>query len=337
MSKTTTLLKDLRKRKLDVSLLSEETSPCIVNEWISTGCIPLDKIMGGGLPVGRITEVYGDQATGKSLLAGQVAAIAQQQGHLVAYADSETAVSTDMMNAVGVDPDNLLYAAPDTVQEVFDFFYNCIESKHEHYPDDLLVLIWDSVAATSIDREMDAEFGKSMMGAHAAVISQAMRKIARVLASERICALFLNQTREKIGVMFGDSTTTFGGKAIGFHSSVRVHLKLSSKLRSAKKKIIGVETRAIVTKNRMAPPFQEAILPIYFGSGVDDAGSTLHYLVDNELVERKGQYTTIVLGGQEVKFKKSQWRGIFDKHYDEIADIVFGDVDNSNEGESEEL
>jgi len=328
------IIKDLEKKKIDVHLLSDEASPCVVTEWISTGCLVLDKIMGNGLPVGRMTEIYGDQSTGKSLIAAQVATVAQQEGHIVAYADTETAVSMDIMKAVGVDPDKLIYAAPDTVEEVFEFFETCIESKRLHYPKELMVIIWDSIAGTSIELEMESEYGKSMYGSHARLISQAMRKITRQFSKDRICALFLNQTREKIGVMFGDKTATFGGKAIGFHASVRVQLKMSGKLKIARK-VIGVETKAIVVKNKVAVPYQEAILPIYFGHGIDDAWATLNYLEYNEVISKAGQYYTATIKGEELKFKKNEWPALFEDNYDIISNMVFEEGGSELDGDIE--
>ena len=323
MGKAADIYKDLVKKKLDVSMLSNEDSPCVVSEWLSTGCLVLDRIMGGGLPVGRLVEIYGDQATGKSLIASQVAAEAQRQNHVVAYADTETAVSLEIMRAVGVDVDNLIYAAPDTIEEVFTFFESCIVSKRERYPNDLMVIIWDSVAGTSAEREMESEYGKAMMGRHANLISQAMRKMIRQISKDRVCALFLNQTRQKIGVMFGDSTTTFGGKALGFFSSVRIQLKLADVIRipgknPKKKKAIGVHARAIVTKNKVAWPFMEATLPIYFGFGIDDAEATLTYLLDNGVVADKGGFITI---GAD-KIRKSKWGDYYEQNYDVISDLV---------------
>lgn len=331
----TDLLYDLRKKKIDVSLLSDNTSPCVVTNWISTGCTALDKIMGGGLPVGRMTEIYGDQSTGKSLIAAQIAAVAQEQGHIVAYADSESAVSLDIMRAVGVDVDQLIYISPDTVEEVFDFFQNCIESKVSKYPDRTMVLIWDSVAGTSVEQEMIAEFGKAIMGTHARTISQAMRKITRLFSKHNIAALFLNQTRENLGVMFGSKVTTFGGKAIGFHASVRVELRLAGKIKTARKKVIGVQTKAICVKNKVAIPFQDCILPIYFGHGIDDVEATLHWLIDNDIALKAGMYTTLLLGGQEQKFRDKQWPEIYEKYYEEIYELINSDMQDSSEPEVE--
>ncbi len=323
------LTKGLITADLDVSLLSSETSPCVVIEWLSSGCIALDRILGGGFPVGRMTEIYGDTSTGKSLIVAQVAAVAQEDGHIVMVADSESAVSLPIMEAVGVDIDNLIYSNPDTVEEVFEQFEKAIEIKAKKYPDALLVIIWDSVAGTSVEQEMNADYGKAFMGRHAGVISQAMRKIIRKVSKHRICMIFINQTRKKIGVMYGDDETTFGGKAIHFHSSVRLRLKLGKKIvlkGKKKKKVIGIETRGTVVKNKVAVPFHEATLPIYFGHGIDDALAALYWLQDNEIVN-KSSWMTIELGGDEIKFQKSSWSNIFNKHYDERWDIIMKDIE----------
>jgi recombination protein RecA len=247
---------------------------------------------------------------------------------------------------VGVDIANLIYSAPDTVEEVFEQFDTAIELKADKYPDKLLVIIWDSVAATSVEQEMDAEYGKAFMGRHAGVISLAMRKIIRKVSDHRICMIFVNQTRKKIGVMYGDDETTFGGKAISFHASIRLRLKMGKKIvltakDKKKKKIIGIETRGSVVKNKVAMPFHEATLPIYFGHGIDDALASLYWLQDNDIVN-KANWMTIELGGKDTKFQKSGWRKIFNKHYDEIWDIVMEDVeggyieDDADEAEVDE-
>jgi recombination protein RecA len=316
------LTAEMVKEELDVALLSSEDSPCIVTEWLSSGCIALDRILGGGFPVGRVTEVYGDTSTGKSLIAAQVAALAQEDDHIVMMADSESAVSLPIMEAVGVDIDNLIYSNPDTVEEVFEQFEMAIELKAKKYPDALLVLIWDSVAATSVQFEMERDYGKAFMGRHAGVISQSMRKITRQISKNRICAIFLNQVRENIGVMFGDNETTFGGKAIPFHSSVRLRLKMGKKIvLKEKKKVIGIETTGLVVKNKVAEPFNEAKLPIYFGHGIDDALASLYWLQDNDIIN-KANWMRIVLAGNEIKFQKAGWDKIFDKYYDDIWDII---------------
>ena len=312
------IVEDLVKH--GVSLLGDEGSPCVVNEWLSTGCVALDVIMGGGLPVGRVTEIYGDTSTGKSLIAAQVAALAQEDGHIVVMVDTETAVSLPIMEAVGVDISNMLYATPDTVEEVFTIFEKAIVSKAQHDPDKLLLLIWDSIAATSVMMEMNEEYGKAMMGRHAAIISQGLRKITRHISKGRVCALFLNQTRQKLGILYGDNEATFGGKAVSFYSSVRVRLKLSSKIKS-KERIIGIDTVASVVKNKVAVPFRDARLPIIFGHGIDDAMASFHYLDKNGIFERSGSWYT--LKGIKGKFQRSTWDGVYDEHYDHISNMIW--------------
>lgn len=316
------IMKDLttkKSHKFDVSLLSDEDSPCVVSEWLSTGCLALDTIMGGGLPFGRITEIYGDNSTGKSLIAAQLAAIAQQDGITVVYADTESAVSIKIMEAVGVDIKNLIYSAPDTIEEVFDLFQGAIESKATRAKDSKMLLIWDSVAATSSTAEMDADYGKASMGRHAALISQAMRKFTRLLAKEHVAALFLNQTREKIGVMFGDNITTFGGKAIGFHASVRIQLKIGAKIKEGGK-IVGIESRANVVKNKLAQPYLCASLPIYFGHGIDDDLASFHYLKDAGLLKSSGSWYEIE--GIQDKFQGKSWSEVYDANYELIAKLI---------------
>jgi recombination protein RecA len=332
------IMKGLKTRgKFDVSLLSDENSPCVVSDWLSTGCLALDTIMGGGLPYGRITEIYGDNSTGKSLIAAQLAAIAQQDGIPVVYVDTESAVSLAIMEAVGVDTKKLIYSAPDTIEEVFDLFDTAITSKSsKSSAATKMLIIWDSVAATSTDMEMASAYGKASMGRHAQLISQAMRKFARRLAKEHVAALFLNQTREKIGVMFGDNVTTFGGKAVGFYASIRIQLKMGAKIKEGGH-IAGIESRAQVVKNKLAQPYLCAALPIYFGHGIDDALASFYYLKDAKILEPSGSWYRIE--GIEDKFQKSTWEDVYDKNYDLIANLISKIQiidDTSDEGEEPE-
>jgi recombination protein RecA len=321
------MLKDIRKKKIDVGLLSEDTSPCTVSEWISTGCLALDRICGNGIPVGRVMEIYGDEATGKTLIAEQIASVAQQEGHIVAYVDTETAVSKDMMQEVGVDIDKLIYASPDTVEEVFKFFDAMIESKRDRSPETVLVLIWDSIAATSSMREMEKDYGQTGYLEHARIISQGMRKIMRMISEDKVCLVLLNQIRENIGVMYGPKETTFGGKAVKFAASIRIQLSKAGKIKTAGKKIIGVSTQALVTKNRLAPPFQETILPIYFGHGIDDAGATRNYLKAHDLmVCPKGAREYIIdMPEKDTRVKSVEWETFYEANYPAIEKLVFSD------------
>lgn len=347
MSKTSDIMKELKaKKNVDVSLLSDPDSPCNVTEWLSTGCLALDAIMGGGLPIGRVTEMYGENSSGKSLIATQVAALAQANGVTVGYVDTESAVSKEMMEILGVKLDELVYTSPDTVEEVFTFFQDMVDAKEKVAEDSILLLIWDSIAATSAMQEMDADPGKANYGIHAKVISQGFRKFCREISKKRVCVLALNQIRQKIGVMYGDNVATFGGLAMSFHASVRVELDVVSKIKidlaNKKKRIVGMNTKAIVKKNKVAVPFREATLPIHFGSGIDDAASAFLYLLDNEFLTRKGIAYTMKIGDEEITATKSSWSKIFDKHYDAIANIIlshkpdmFGSTDNDDKSEQD--
>lgn len=310
-----------KKGGAKVTFLSDDDSPCIVHETMSTGCLSLDAILGGGLPVGRITEIYGDKSTGKSLIAAYVAAIAQEEGHAVLYIDTESAVSIDMVKAIGVDVDSIMYAVPDTLdgkEGVFQLIEDTIEAKKKEYPDGILLVIWDSIAASSALRELEADYGKAMMGLHAQLISQGLRKLATIISKERVCALFLNQTRKKIGVMFGDDTATFGGKAVEFYASIQVELKRRGKIKNGKR-IIGENIEARTVKNKVAMPFQSAMLPVYFGIGIDDSGAAFEYLKDQEVIiaPSKGWYE--LPGIIDDKFRKADWDKHFDEKYEQIS------------------
>lgn len=335
MSNASKLADALKKRKLDINLLSDDDSPCVVSDWLATGCVALDKILGGGLPVGRMTEVYGDTSTGKSLIAAQIAALAQQAGWVVYYADTETAVSIPIMKDVGVNVDDLIYFAPDTMEEVFDAFQKAMEERAKLGIDNGLLMIWDSVAASSTNREMEQEYGKAQMGSGANALSQGFRKITRMLSRNKCAMLLLNQTREKIGVMFGDSETTYGGKAVPFYASIRLRLKLGQKIKEGKR-VIGLWTRADVVKNKVAQPFLKCELPIYFGHGIDDAEASLAYLKAAGLIEGTTR-KKIIIDGNEVPFDSKTWPGVYDKYFDAIADLIMSsDVDLDGDNDEKE-
>lgn len=331
----------MKKNKMEVSLLSDDDSPCTVSSYVSTGCLALDVVMGGGIPVGRMTEMFGEPSSGKSLIAAQIAAIAQEQGSIVAYADTETAVSKAMMSKLGVNIDELIYASPDEVEEVFQFFDYALDVKAKLAPEAFLLMIWDSVAATSSEAEMAKDYGDLGYPSQARIISQSLRKITRRISKENAAMLFLNQTRLKLGVMYGDKVATFGGKAISFHASVRVELKLTSKLKvgaGKQKRIVGMNTRATVVKNKVAAPFKACILPIYFGGGIDDDNASYTWLRDNGFIEGTAAME-LHLEDKTIKFKKAQWAAVYDKYYDNIAAMMLAtieDEDFSNAEEDEE-
>jgi recombination protein RecA len=316
------LIKKIIETGIPASTLSDESSPCVVAGFLSTGCYVLDAIMGGGLPLGRVVEIYGDTSTGKSLIASQACAAIQDEGGMAVYIDTETAVSLPIMEAVGVDVDNLVYTAPDTVEQVFKVMETSITSK----PDDVdLLIIWDSIAATSAAAEMDKATGEVGYMTHARVISQGLRKLTRMISKKEVSCLFLNQAKQNIGVMWGDKVATFGGKAVGFHSSVRVQMRASKKIQGKKKRIIGINVIAKVTKNKIAPPFREAVLPIYFGHGIDEELAALAFLRTAGLIISSGSSNRFAAGNFSISglaFTKAKWIDVFDEYYDEICSLI---------------
>ena len=337
-SKAAKIAKAMKAKQMEVTLFSSPDSLAHVTEYMSSGSIVLDRVLGQGWPVGRISEVYGDTSTGKSLIAAQTAAYAQEEGDIVFMLDSESAAGATIMEAVGVDMDELIYSAPDTVEEVFQQMDAAIELKRKLYPDDRMLLIWDSIAATSSKAEMVKTPGDLGYTTHARVISQEMRRMSREISKERICALFLNQIRENIGVMFGDKETTFGGKAVRFHSSIRLELKSGKKIKATigkKQRVIGIHTRATTTKNKVFAPFQDAELPIYFGHGIDDAEASRLWLEEFGLAKTKkgNAWRTLELASGEIKYQANTWNAVFDKYFDEIVDLIFMDVEAIEEDE----
>jgi recombination protein RecA len=313
--KLSAIIKALTDGGLEATRLSDETSPCVVSEFMSTGSAVLDAAMGGGLPVGRIVEIYGDTSTGKSLIAAQACATIQQEGGLALYLDTESAVSLPIMEAVGVDIDNIAYSAPDTVEEVFLAMERAIEAKD---PDTRMLIVWDSIASTSSDAEMDKATGEVGYLMQSRIISQGLRKLARKISKSSTACLFLNQEKEKIGIMFGDKAATFGGRGVGFHSSIRVQLSVDSKLKDKNKRVIGILVGARVVKNKVAVPFRVVKLPVYFGMGIDDAEAALILLKSRRLVTyEKGMYT--LWGGPE--FKRDEWDDLY-YTYETMGDLI---------------
>lgn len=336
MTDVSSIVKLLKKDgKYAVNILSGDGSPCIVSDYLSTSCLALDRILGGGLPVGRVTQIWGSSSAGKSLIAEQVVAWTQQLGYPAMYLDTESAVSIDMMRAVGVDVDNLIYSIPENLESLFQLMEDTIKIVSEKMPDKKLLIVWDSVAASPTKREAEGDYGKSSMGNQAFVISQGMKKIAGLIAKTQTCCLFLNQVRQNVGVMFGDADTSPGGNALEFYSSVIIKLQRRSKIKNAKGRPIGVETLATCTKNKLSAPFRSCTLPIYFGTGIDDTSASFRYLKDNGLIVAAGSYYSIPEAialslknaGLRVpeKFQQKNWEQVYVDYFDTIAELVFYD------------
>src|ERR1700719_5331570 len=254
---------------------------------IPTCSISLDAALGvGGFPRGRVMEVFGPESSGKTTLALQVIAQAQAAGGTAAFIDAEHALDPTYARALGVDVDNLLVSQPDYGEQALEITNSLITSGS------IDVLVVDSVAALVPKAELDGEMGDSFMGVHARLMSQAMRKLTGIVSKSNTCLIFINQIREKIGVMFGSPETTTGGRALKFYSSVRADIRRIAAIKDGEV-VTGNRTKIKVVKNKMAPPFREAEFDIIYGEGISKEGDLIDLGVAQNLVEKSGAWYSI--------------------------------------------
>src|SRR6201997_831669 len=251
---------------------------------ISTGSISLDYALGvGGFPRGRICEIFGPESSGKTTIALQVVAEAQKQGGMAAFIDVEHALDPIYAKQLGVDVDNLLVSQPDFAEQALEITAALITSGS------IDVLVVDSVAALVPKAELDGEMGDSHMGVQARLMSQALRKLTGVVSRSKTCLIFINQIREKIGVMFGNPETTTGGRALKFYSSIRVDIRRIAAIKDGEV-VTGSRTKVKIVKNKVAAPFREAEFDIIYGEGISKEGDLIDLGVAQNLVEKSGAW-----------------------------------------------
>src|SRR6187431_3164133 len=282
-------------------------------EVIPTGSIALDVALGiGGLPRGRVVEIYGPESSGKTTVALHAVANAQRAGGIAAFIDAEHALDPEYAKKLGVDTDALLVSQPDTGEQALEIMDMLIRSGA------IDIVVIDSVAALVPKAEIEGEMGDSHVGLQARLMSQALRKITGALSQSGTTAIFINQLREKIGVFFGSPETTTGGKALKFYASVRLDIRRIETLKEGTD-AVGNRTRVKVVKNKMAPPFKQAEFDILYGTGISREGSLIDFGVEHEIVKKSGSWYTY--DGEQLGQGKENARALLIKNPDIAAEI----------------
>ena len=329
----TTLADSLNKKFKDTKVAyfldGSDTTPTDIKDFISTGSSMLDLAISnrpdGGIAVGRITEINGLESSGKSLLGAHILAETQKKDGIAVYIDTETSVSQDFLEVLGVDMSKMLYLHLETVEEIFEAIEEIVTKVRESDKDRLVTIMVDSLAAASTKVEIEADFEKDGWAtSKAIIISKAMRKITQMIGRHKIALVFTNQLRQKLGVMFGDPWTTSGGKALPFHASTRIRLKNMGQIKDSKKNVLGMKCRAQIVKNRLGPPLRHADYDMYFDRGIDNYGAWLTVLKEHKLIKSGGAWYTLTdQDGKDHKFMSKDWEEMITGN-DELREYVYG-------------
>jgi recombination protein RecA len=288
---------------------------------ISTNCLSLDAAIGvGGMPRGRIVEIYGPESSGKTTLALQVVAQAQKAGGVAAYIDAEHAMDPEYAGKLGVNIDDLLISQPDSGEQALEIAETLVRSNSVD------VIVIDSVAALVPRAELDGEMGDSLPGLQARLMSQALRKLTAIVASSKTTFIFINQLREKIGVFFGSPETTTGGKALKFYASVRLDIRRIGAIKEGDK-VVGNRTRVKVVKNKVAPPFRETEFDIMYGEGISREGDLIDLATNNNVVDKSGAWFSykgerLGQGRENVKNMLKENTDLRDRIEDEVKSVL---------------
>lgn len=291
-------------------------------EVIPTGCLTLDSALGiGGLPRGRIIEIYGPESSGKTTVALHVVAEAQKLGGTAAFIDAEHALDPVYASKIGVNMDELYISQPDTGEQALDICESLVKSGAVD------IIIVDSVAALTPKAEIDGEMGESFIGLQARLMSQALRKLTAIVNKTKTCVVFINQLREKVGVMFGSPETTPGGKALKFYSSIRLDVRKVDTIKDGSD-FIGNRTRVKVVKNKLASPFKTAEFDLMYGTGISKIGCLIDIAIENGIVEKSGSWFSyndqkIGQGKENVKNYLEQNEALRTEIEDKVKDILF--------------
>ena len=327
-------MEDNKKRALELAIASIEkqfgkgsimkmNDVAVQNiEVIPTGCLTLDAALGiGGMPRGRIIEIYGPESSGKTTVALHVVAEAQKLGGTAAFIDAEHALDPVYASNIGVNMDELYISQPDTGEQALDICESLVKSGA------IDIIIVDSVAALTPKAEIDGEMGDSFIGLQARLMSKALRKLTAVVNKTKTCIIFINQLREKVGVMFGSPETTTGGKALKFYSSIRLDVRKIDTLKEGDQ-FTGNRTRVKVVKNKLASPFKTAEFDLMYGKGISKIGCLLDVAIENGIIEKSGSWFSygdqkIGQGKENVKAYLEQNDALREELEAKVKDILF--------------